>query len=153
VSLLNDIPEGALVGLDTAAWIYEVEANPMFGPVVNPFFRDRLAQGRNRAGSSLIALGELLVQPLAVGRADLANQYRAYFTPSANFTVWEVTRQVVEEAAALRAKHRVKLSDAIHLASALVNGATFFLCNDTGLRRVTELKVLVARDYLPAAPP
>jgi predicted nucleic acid-binding protein len=153
VSLLDDIPEGELVALDTAVWIYEVEANPSFAPIVNPFFRDRLAWGRNLAGSSLLALGELLVQPLAVGRADLVNQYRSYFTTTANFSVWEVSRQVVERAAALRAKYRLKMIDAVHVATAILNRAPLFRCNDRDLRRVTELKILVHSDYLPGASP
>jgi predicted nucleic acid-binding protein len=153
VNLLDDIPEGTLVGLDTAVWIYEVEGHAVFGPVVNPFFRDRLALGRNRAGSSLLSLGELLVQPLALGRADLANQYRSYFTPTANLLVWEATRTVVEEAAVLRAKYRLKMLDALLVASAVVNRATLFLCNDNGLRRVTEVKVLVVADYVGPATP
>jgi predicted nucleic acid-binding protein len=148
VNLFDDIPEGTLVGLDTAAWIYEVEANPRFGPVIRPFFRDRLALGKNRAGSSLIALGELLVQPLAVGRADLVAEYRTYFRQSGKFSVWEVTREVVEKAAELRAKYRLKMIDALHVASAIVNRADSFVCNDHGLRRVSEVKVLVLGDYV-----
>lgn len=151
MSLLDDIPEGELVALDTAVWIYEVELHPSFGPVVNPFFRDRLAWGKNRAGSSFLTLAELLVQPLSLGRSDLANQYRSYFTASANFSVWEATRPVVEETAALRAKYRLRTIDALLVASAFVNGAGIFLCNDKGLRRVTEIKVLVLSDYLPSA--
>jgi predicted nucleic acid-binding protein len=153
VNLLDDIPEGTLVGLDTAVWIYEVEGHASFGPVVNPFFRDRLAQGRNRAGSSLLTLGELLVHPLALGRGDLVNQYRSYFTATTNFVVWEATRQIVEDAAALRVKYRLKMMDALLVASAVANGATLFLCNDNGLRRVSELKVLVVADYVSLATP
>jgi hypothetical protein len=153
MSLLHDIPEGELVGLDTAAWIYQVEMHPTFFPVVEPFFRDRLGWGRNRAGSSLLTLGELLVQPLALGRADLADEYRSYFIPTATFAVWEATQQVVEEAAAFRVKYRLKMLDALLVASAVVNGATLFLCNDTGLRRERELKVLVVADYVTPATP
>ena len=57
-------------------WIYEFEAHPVFGPVVHPFFHDRLDAGKNQAGSSLLKLGELLVQPFASGRVDIADSYR-----------------------------------------------------------------------------
>lgn len=153
MSLLDDIPERELVGLDTAVWIYQVEAHPSFFPVVDPFFRDRLGQGRNPARSSLLSLGELLVQPLALGRADLANLYRSYFTPTPTFSVWEPTRQVVEDAAALRVKYGLKMLDALLVASAIVNRASIFLCNDNGLRRVTELKVLIVADYVSQTTP
>ena len=153
MSLLDDIPEGSLVALDTMVWIYEFESHPVFGPIVHPFFRDRLDTAKNRAGSSLLTLGELLVQPLAVGRNDIADQYRQLFTPGPVFSVWDITRDVVEQAAALRAKHRVKMLDAVHVAAAILNGATIFISNEEGLRRVTELKVLVLADYVPPPSP
>ncbi len=153
MSLLDDITEGDLVSLDTAVWIYQVESHPVFGPIVNPFFQDRLAWGKNRAGSTVLALAELLVQPLALGQTDLANQYRSFFRTSVNFAVWRVTRAIVEEAAALRAKYRLKLIDELHVASGILNGADLLLCNDRGLKRVTELRILVLADYLPRVVP
>ncbi len=74
MSLLDDIPEGVVVGLDASVWIYEFEANPTYGPIVHPFFRDRLDAGKNRFGSSLLTLAEVLVQPIALGRKDLADR-------------------------------------------------------------------------------
>ena len=148
MTLLDVIPEGALVALDTVIWIYEVEAHPVFGPVVHPFFADRLGTGRNRAGSSLLALGELLVQPLALGRLDIADAYKAYFTLGANFAVWEVTREVVERAADLRARYRLKMMDALHMANAIVQRADLFLTNDESLGRVSELHVVTLTSFV-----
>lgn len=152
MNLLDAIPEGALVALDTVVWIYEVEANPCFGPLVRSVFRDRLDTGRNRAGSSLLTLGELLVQPLSVGRMDLVTQYRSFFNTGPTFSVWDLTRPVVEEAAALRARYRLKMMDALHVASAIVNRADLFLSNDEGLRRVSEIRVLILADYATGSP-
>src|SRR5262249_29219833 len=126
LSLLAAIPEGTLVALDTVILIYEVESNPVFGPVVHPFFHDRLNSGKNTAGSSLLALGELLVQPLALGRTDIADRYRMFFNAGPSFTTWDVTRAVVEEAARLRACYRLKMIDALHLATAITNHAALF---------------------------
>ena len=147
MTLLDDIPEGSLVALDTMVWIYEFEAHADFGPIVHPFFRDRLDAGKNRTGSSLLTLGELLVQPLASGRADIADTYRRLFVSGPVFDVWAVTREVVERAASLRAAHRFKMLDALHLASAIENKASIFLTNEEQLRRVTEIKVLVLGNY------
>ena len=151
--LFDDIPDGALVALDAMIWIYEVESDPVFGPIVRPFFRDRLATGRNRASSSILALGELLVRPLRAGSTVLVQKFRAALTPSPDFFVWDVTRDVVEKAAELRAKYNLKMMDALHVASAVVNRADLFLTNDDGLRRVTEIRVLVLKDYLPGTTP
>lgn len=148
MTLLDAIPEGSLVALDTVIWIYEVEAHPDFGPVVHPFFRDRLGAGRNPAGTSLLTLGELLVQPLSAGRTDLADRYRAYLSPSPGFFVWDVTRAVVEVAARLRAGYRLKMLDALHVATAIINRADLFLTNDEGLRRVTEVTVMTLTSFV-----
>ena len=153
MSLLDDIPEGVVVGLDTSVWIYEFEANPTYGPIVHPFFRDRLDVGKNRFGSSLLTLAEVLVQPIALGRTDLADRYRLAFQPRPGFEAWDVTRDVIERAAELRAKHRLKLADALHVAAAIVNRADLFLANDDKLRRITEIRVLALDDYLPGATP
>ena len=152
MNLLDDIPDGALIALATVVWIYEVEAHPVYGPIVRPFFRDRMDTRINRAGSSLLALGELLVQPLSVGRSDLVDQYRAFFKSDDSFTVWDVNRDGVELAASLRAKHRLKMLDALHVAAALQNGAEIFLTNDAEIRRVPGIKILILADYVPQAP-
>ena len=153
MSLLNDIPEGALAGLDASIWIYEFEANPTYGPIVHPFFRDRLDAGKNRFGSSLLTLAEVLVLPIALGQKALADRYRAAFLPRPGFEAWEITRDVIERAAELRAKYRLKTVDALHVAAAILKRADIFLCNDNGLVRVTEIKVLVLDHYLPGATP
>ncbi len=153
MNLLDDIPENTLVGIDAVIWIYEFEKNPVFAPLTEPFFRDRLNTGKNRAGASVLTLGELLVKPLALGRMDLVAAYRTTFSSRPGFDIWEATRDVVEKAAELRAKYKLKMLDALHTASAVVNRADLFLTNDDGLRRVTEIKVLVLKDYLPPPTP
>src|SRR5262249_16407811 len=143
------IPPGSLVALDTVAWIYEFGANPVFGPVTNVLFRDGFGAGRFSASCSLLVLGELLVQPLAQGRLDLADRYRHIIVSGPDVTVWDVSREVLEAAASLRARYRVKMLDAIHVASAAVHRADSFITNDEGLRRIQEVRVLILADYLP----
>ena len=74
-------------------------------------------------------------------------EYRKYFLPSGSFAVWDLSRDVVEKAAELRAKYRIKMLDALHIATAIVSQADLFVCNDLGLRRVTEIKILLLSDY------
>jgi predicted nucleic acid-binding protein len=42
--------------------------------------------------------------------------------------------------------------DAIHVSCAIVNGADCFVTNDEGIRRVSEVLVVILADYLPASP-
>jgi predicted nucleic acid-binding protein len=57
----------------------------------------------------------------------------------------------METAASLRARYRVKLLDAIHVASALIHRANCFITNDEGLRKIQEVRILILADYLPSA--
>jgi hypothetical protein len=51
LNLLDAVPPGARVGLDTAPLIYFIEAHVAYGPVVLPFFSERLEPGLNEAES------------------------------------------------------------------------------------------------------
>jgi hypothetical protein len=153
MSLLNDIPEGAVVGLDTAPIIYYVEAHPTYGPIVHPFFAVRLPVALNVALTSTLTLAEALVAPLRTGRLDLITGYRDVLVTFPIIRLVTVSTPVAGWAADLRARYNLRLADACQMGAALAEGATHFLTNDTQLRRVTELIVLVLDDYLPPAPP
>ena len=56
MSLLDDVAEGAIVGIDTAPLIYFGESHPKYGPIVRPFFEDRLDKGLNEGVASTAAL-------------------------------------------------------------------------------------------------
>jgi predicted nucleic acid-binding protein len=152
VSILDAIPLGSLVALDTVVWIYEFEFHPVFGPVTRTLFRDGFDKAVCRAACSLLVLGEVLVQPLVKSRTDLADQYRLIISQGPDLTVWPIGRDVIETAAFLRAKYRIKMIDAIQVASAVVYGADVFVTNDAGLRRISEVPILILSDYLPASP-
>jgi predicted nucleic acid-binding protein len=56
---------------------------------------------------------------------------------------------VVEQAAELRARLNLSLTDALQAASAIAAGCDAFLTNDHPLARVTGLRVLVLDDLEP----
>ncbi len=149
MTIVDAVPPGSLVALDTVVWIYEFEASPVFGPVTDSLFREGFGTGQIRASCSQLVLGELLVQPLARGRIDLADRYRQLIASGPDLTVWQVSRDVIERAASLRAKYGVKMLDAIHVASGIIHRADCFITNDEGLRKIGEIRVLILADYLP----
>jgi predicted nucleic acid-binding protein len=55
----------------------------------------------------------------------------------------DVSASVIEQATELRAAHGFRTPDAIHLATALLEGAEVFLTGDAGLARCPGLKVEV----------
>ena len=58
---------------------------------------------------------------------------------------------VADIAARLRAEHSLKTPDSIQAASAIVSGATGFICNDKAFKKVRELECMVLDDLLKAS--
>jgi predicted nucleic acid-binding protein len=85
---------------------------------------------------------ECRVKPLRAGDAALLALYDAFFA-SAEVHVAELTPGVVEKATELRAALNLKTPDALHVASAILSGATSFLTGDRALARCTEVTVEV----------
>ena len=57
-----------------------------------------------------------------------------------------ITSEIARCAADFRAKYNLKLPDALQIATAIVSNCEAFLTNDTKLKRVTELQVLVIEE-------
>ena len=54
-----------------------------------------------------------------------------------------VTSRIAESAADLRARYNLRTPDALHVAAGIDARCDAFLTNDTGIKRVTEIAVLV----------
>ena len=130
------------VGLDTTPFIYFVERHPVYVDVIREIFR-RITNGDYQAASSVITLTEVLVQPLRKKDKTLADEYRDLLYNGANFQLFSLNSPIAETAAELRAKYNLRTPDALQIAAAMENGCDAFLCNDNGLKRVTELKILI----------
>jgi len=73
-----------------------------------------------------------LVRPLQLGRQDVADEYELLLSYFPNVDLEPVTREVLLEAAALRARHRLRAPDAILLATGIRSSATAAVTNDGG---------------------
>lgn len=131
-----------LLGLDTSPFIYFVERNLLYVNLMREVFK-RLTDGDFAACSSVITLTEVLVQPLRQNNPTLAYDYRDLLFNGANFRLLSLTASIAEIAAELRAKYNLRTPDALQIATALENGCDAFLCNDNGLKRIKELKILI----------
>lgn len=130
------------LGFDTAPVIYFIEANPQYDALVTEIFQ-RITDGTMHGLTSVITLSEVLVQPMLRQQVLLQQEYRDLLLHGINFKTWAISANIAERAAELRAKYRLRTPDALQLATVIEAGGQAFLTNDTGLRRVTELPVLV----------
>jgi predicted nucleic acid-binding protein len=93
--------------------------------------------------TSMVTLLEVLVHPFRGGDADLAQQYRDILLHAAHLTTIELSQDIAEEAARLRATYNLRTPDAIQLATALHASASHFFTNDDRYPTVPGLRILV----------
>jgi len=145
MGLTEDLGQGP-VALDTAIFICLMERHPRFLEALKPLF-GRVEDGRLRAFTSELTLMEVLVAPLRAGDAALAAKYEAILGHSRGLTLVPLDRDLLREAARVRATTGLKTPDAIQVAAARRAGCPVLLTNDRDYRSAEGLKVLQVRDY------
>lgn len=143
---MADLGAGA-VGVDTAIFIYFIEEQPQFLPLIEPLFK-AVDEGRQEIITSALTLLEVLVVPYRSGNRLLADRYEALLTRSRGVRVVDLTRALLRGAAQLRAVTSVKAPDAIQLVAALTAGCTTFLTNDRRLPLIPGLRIVQLNSYM-----
>ena len=96
-----------------------------------------------RAITSELTLAETLVKPMSQRNDTLAKTYIEARQTGEFLTLVPVSREILIEAARLRAAHpSLKLPDAVHAASAIASQATFFISNDARLARLSAFQTI-----------
>jgi len=146
VGLVDEL-QGVRVCMDTAPIIYFIEKNPKYLGVLKPVFLD-IDNGRIEAITSTITLLEVLVHPFRTKNDILAEKYRDILLYSDGLTAFEIFHEVSEICSKLRAKYSIRTPDAIQIAVGLLYKAPKFLTNDSALKKVSDIDVLVLDDFL-----
>lgn len=134
------IPDGSAVLVDTAPIIYFLEEHPL-GEKFESLFAD-IDSGRVEAFVTPITLAEVLVGPLKAGNEVIAERYRAVLTAGPGWTLQALDADISVLAARLRAKHRLKLPDAIQLATAIHTGCYALVTHDRDFSGIADLPIL-----------
>jgi predicted nucleic acid-binding protein len=137
----------ARILIDTSVWIYHFEQHPQFGAAAGKVI-EGLEKGRFRGIASELTLLELTVRPLQLGRQDAADDYETLLSYFPNLDLEPVTRAVLLEAAALRARYRLRTPDAIQLATGLHGKATLAITNDAAWRGVPAIESVLIADFV-----
>ena len=142
-----DSLSGKIVGLDTAPVIYYIERNPRYIEMLRLFFR-AVDRGDCSVVSSIVTFLEGLVIPIRQGNTDLVRQYHNFLFKTKGLKTIFLDQQIAEEAARLRAFHKIRTPDSIQVATAITMEAAFFLTNDKRLPSLPNLKILMLDDLL-----
>jgi predicted nucleic acid-binding protein len=133
--------------IDTSIWIYHFEQHPQLAAAAGKVI-ELLEEGKFRGVASELTLLELTVKPLQLGRQDVADDYEVLLDYFPNFDLEPISREILLEAAALRARQRLRTPDAIQLATGLRTGATLAVTNDDGWRSFPLIETMILTDLI-----
>jgi predicted nucleic acid-binding protein len=145
VGLIADMGSGR-AGIDTSVFIYFMEEDPRFLPLVEPLFVEADSGVRELVTSALTLL-EVLVIPYRAGDRSLAERYEQLITRSRGIRVIDLSRDQLRDAARLRASTGVKTPDALQLAAAAGTRCTTFVTNDRRMPNIPGMRILQLADY------
>jgi predicted nucleic acid-binding protein len=135
---LAELPLHALLLIDSAPIIYFLEDRADFGSRFDPLF-DMHSRGLVRVAVTTVTIAEVLTGPISAGEEALVRRYRGVLE---SWQVVPLDSAIAESAARLRASLRLKLPDAVQLASALAINAEALVTHDRDFSRVTALRVI-----------
>jgi predicted nucleic acid-binding protein len=133
-----DLPEHALLLIDSAPIIYSIEAHKKYAPLFRPLFEAHAA-GLQRFAVTTVTISEVLTGPLRAQDETLTRRYRAI---QESWQVIDLDRDIAESAARRHASLNLELADAVQVASALAVNADTLVTHDRDFSRVHGLRVI-----------
>ena len=97
--------------------------------------------------TSELTLLETLVQPVKQSNQKLAAIYETVLNTSA-IVLFPITKDILRLSAEFRANQNFKTPDAIHCATASVSDCKYFVTNDIGFKRFTNIEVIVLKEIV-----
>ncbi|MCC6195384.1 MAG: PIN domain-containing protein [Burkholderiales bacterium] len=141
VAFVGNLPAGARITVDSAPIIYMLEDHPKLAAHFAPVF-DAAARGELSIMVSTITLAEVMAGPLRAGNEILAAQYHEAMRGSRNWEIVPVTQEIAVLAARIRVARRLRLPDAIQVATAVATGSAALVTHDVDLSKVREIRII-----------
>ena len=135
------------VCFDTNALIYLLDRiEPYYSPVAECLAILEANQGE--ACASVVTELEMLVKPFRLGYRHQAERIVEYLSESP-WVVLPASRQIAQQAAAMRAATNLRVADALIVATALVSGCDALVGNDAlCAQRVNEIRYIYLEDHV-----
>ncbi len=95
-----------------------------------------------RLVSSELSIAECLHGPLRQGQEDVAALFRSFFLDGDVIELVPAIPEVLEIAARIGSRHKFRLADSIHVASAMMANCDAFITNDKKLKCSPELDII-----------
>lgn len=146
MGIMDTLQSKQSVYLDSNIFIYLLEMHPTFIDVLTELFLF-IDSGQLPAVTSELTLAETLVKPTEENNVDLQRTYQSVLQTSNVLQIISINRVILIEAARLRATNKIKLPDAIHLATAIVNHCQAFITNDLLLKNTNNIRIISLSDF------
>lgn len=127
--------------LDTTVFIYHLGNIETYVSLTLLLF-ELIEAGAVKAHTSVLSLLELNVKPYQLLRKDLALAHIALLKNVPHLEIHEISLEMADRAAALRAQYNLRTPDALHIASALSCHCDAVVGNDQGWAKVREISFL-----------
>ena len=126
---VDDLPPRGRIVVDSAPIIYLLEDHPVFASRYAPLF-ERAEARHYELVISTVTLVEVLTGPLRTGDSALAETYRAALTSPPTWRVVDLNASIAHRAAQIRARSRLRLPDAVQMATALETSSIALVTHD-----------------------
>lgn len=136
-----------IIGIDTMVFIYLLEDHPVFSEVCGKIL-EQIEIGNVKGITSVITLLEIMVKPKKDNKQAIADDYEMIISNFPNLDVADVDMEISNIASTLRGNYNIKTPDAIQIATCIHKGGTAFFTNDSMLKKVKEIEVVLLKDFL-----
>jgi predicted nucleic acid-binding protein len=130
-----------------SVFIYQLEANTRYSAFTGQIF-SWLERPESRAITSTITMTELLVRPYRDLDEEQVDEYYALLSTYPHLDWMAPSLQIADQAARIRAQHRLRTPDALQAATAARARATGFVTNDPAFARIETFETLVLEQLL-----
>jgi len=143
----SPVTQPALVYLDSNVFIAAME-NPGAHSDHAWWIIRAVEEGEIGAVTSEITIAEVLVKPIQLGNDSFVSAYEEMIASSAHFEVLPVRRDILVQAAQLRARRSsIRLPDAIHIATALTASCRCIVSDDQRLHSLENIKAFAVTPF------
>lgn len=150
MGLVQDLENSKIISIDTTVLIYFIEKHPKYFDLIHKLFsKVNTIDKPFKLVTSVITLIEVLTKLFREHKKELVSNYYDILLFSENVFVVMLEVSIAKITAELRSKYMfLKTPDAIQLATAIYSEAEYFLTNDSRLKDVTEVRVVILDDLL-----
>ena len=135
------------IAIDANAFIYLFETPGLLAQATAAIL-NAAELGNVTVVVSTMALAEIAVGPVAAGDETLVERYADSITGARGVQVVPLTPDIAVDVGIIRGRHRVRIADAVHLATARHAGATAFVTNDERMPPYPHLEVVRLSDLV-----